>query len=182
MDPLFSLSAAYALAAVFTLAAAHKLLGFARFRAAFLNYGLVPDRPARALAPVVPALELLAAGLLLVPAARMAGAGIAFALLAAYSGAIALNLWRGRTDIDCGCSWGQTAPGLTPWLLIRNASLGLLPLVVLLPVVMGSGRPLHPLDQINAVFAALALAVLSLALDHMAGLRSGVKGGELHDA
>ncbi|MEL7028072.1 MAG: MauE/DoxX family redox-associated membrane protein, partial [Pseudomonadota bacterium] len=58
--------------------------------------------------------ELGAAGLLLA-APWVGGAGFAPAavLFAIYALAVAINLARGRTEIDCGCGWGERGAGIT---------------------------------------------------------------------
>jgi len=45
------------------------------------------------------------------------------ALLVLYSSAIAINLVRGRRDIECGCGGAATHVPLSGWLLARNAAL-----------------------------------------------------------
>lgn len=55
------------------------------------------------------------------------------ALLAAYTFAIALNLWRGRRDIDCGCSFGRTGEPLSWALPVRNALLAVTCTMAALP-------------------------------------------------
>ena len=52
---------------------------------------------------------------LIVPATRPAAAMLAFALLAIYGVAIAINLVRGNRRIDCGC--GGAGQGLS-WFLV----------------------------------------------------------------
>jgi hypothetical protein len=75
---------------------------------------------------------------LLLPQTRaVAGAGAA-TLLAAYAGAVLINLLRGRADIDCGC--GGTAQPLSYWLVLRNVLLGGAALLLLAtPAARGLG-------------------------------------------
>jgi hypothetical protein len=63
-------------------------------------------------------MELALVPLLLVPATRAGAAATAAALLLFYAAAIAVNLLRGRSDIDCGC--GSRPQPLSWWLLLRN--------------------------------------------------------------
>ena len=66
----------------------------------------------------------LGAGLaLLIPASRTTALGTVTLLLGAYSAAIALNIVRGRRDIDCGCAGPGQEQTLSGWLLGRNAVL-----------------------------------------------------------
>ncbi|MEZ5557487.1 MAG: MauE/DoxX family redox-associated membrane protein [Pseudomonadales bacterium] len=110
---------AVTLAAVFALGAWHKVRGYPRFVASLEAYRLFPQALTRLVAPVVVFTECAAAGLSLTGWGP--GSLLGFVLLGLYTGAIALNLARGRSDIDCGC--GEAATPLSGWLLGRNGVL-----------------------------------------------------------
>lgn len=154
IDVLLQLILAAALALLFAAAALHKWRSGPFFEAQLAEYRLLPE----ALVPVAArALALLETGLalaLLVPATRSVAGGAAAGLLALYAGAVAVNLVRGRDWIDCGC--GDSPVLLTPWLLLRNAVLGLGALLVALPT---EGRPLGWTDLLLGVPALLVLVV-----------------------
>ena len=103
-------------AAVFVLAARHKLLNRLEFQGIVAQYRLAPTSTSALLGLVIPLTELTAAVALLV--APLMGAGLAALLLCFYAGAIAVNLVRGRQHIDCGCG-GESTP-LSYTLVGRN--------------------------------------------------------------
>ena len=92
LDPALQITLRAALALLWLVAASHKLRDLLRFRAALAGYALVPESAVRALAALVIALELALGVTLLAPAAGAYPALASAALLAAYAGAIALNL------------------------------------------------------------------------------------------
>ena len=80
----------------------------------------------------------------------------AIILLVTFAMAVAINLWCGRRDINCGCTIGAKA--VIGWgIVIRNAALtgGLL-----LPAI-----PLPPLLMISSVAAGVTLVMLLLAFE-----------------
>lgn len=106
------------LAAVFAVAAAAKLTDRRGTEAAITDLGL-PQATAPWLAWLVPVIELVIAGLLLPAAPAWWGGVAALALLAAFTLAIALNLWRGRAP-DCHCFGQLTAAPIGRGTLVRN--------------------------------------------------------------
>ena len=122
-DPVVGASALLLVAAVMGGAALHKLRDGAAFRETVRDYRLLPDALAATGAVLVVLAEIAAVGLLLVPVTRSVGAILAGALLVLYAGAIGINLARGRTEIDCGCTWSGSGQTISAWLLLRNAAL-----------------------------------------------------------
>lgn len=102
-----------ALGLLFVMAALPKLQDPAGFSKAVANYHLLPVAGERALAMVLPALELLV-GVLLIVGVLDAGASlIVFALMILFTGAIGTAIARGL-DITCGCfdTEGGTKAGM----------------------------------------------------------------------
>jgi len=89
---------------------------------AFDAYALLPAGAGRWLVPVLGVAECLVAAAIWPRGTREAAAALMLALLALYSAAIAVNLLRGRRDIECGCGAATHVP-LSGWLLARNAAL-----------------------------------------------------------
>ena len=155
VDPLLPLTVSLGFGLLFVVAASHKLRDLVQFRAILADYQIMPE----SLVPV-------AAGALVafefgVGAAWIAGVAIAPAatavLLIGYSGAIAINLDRGRTYISCGCGLaGHGDESLSGALLWRNAVLFGLTAVSWFPV---SVRAIDVTDYLFAI-AALAISVL----------------------
>ena len=109
---------AWFLAAMFLAALYHKVTARLEFVGIVANYRLFPRSWAPVIAWLVMAGELTAAALLVMSATRHLGALVAIGLLGAYTLGIAVNLWRDRRDIDCGCG-GEPTP-LSGWLVVRN--------------------------------------------------------------
>ena len=139
MDPALAHVCRGVLALVFLSAAAHKLRAPRDFLATTRGYGLVPTSLAPAVAVLLVGAELGAGAGLLAPATQRAAALAATALLGLYGAGIAINLLRGRRDIDCGCGGPAARQPLSAWLVLRNVGLAALGIAALLP---SSGRPL----------------------------------------
>jgi hypothetical protein len=153
LDPVLAHAMASALAALFLLAGIGKLRDPAMFRATVENYQLLPDAAIGVFAWLLPLAECAAGVLLFAGATRADGALLAAALLLVMTGAIAVNLRRGRTRLDCGCGFGAEVP-IGRGLLARNAVLLLAALALLLPV---TPRATVWLDVVAALFLALFL-------------------------
>jgi hypothetical protein len=164
-DPAFAWTASCALALVFAQAAWHKLRDLRAFAAAAAAYELLPAALAPLAATQLAVAELVLVGVLLLPPLRAGAALAALALLALYSAAIAINLARGRREIDCGCTGPALRQPLSGWLLARNAALGALALCGALPV---SARALGAADALPIAGGALTLFALTLAANQLA--------------
>lgn len=142
----------------FALAAVAKLKAPADFLSAVAAYRLLPEPMLEPAARTLPWLELLAAlllaGSLFIPALLPPAAALAGGLLLLFALAMAVNLRRGRTDLDCGCG-GRPRP------ISRGLAAQHLLLAALLAVA--STLPLPALAAATALVAALAgLAILTL--------------------
>jgi hypothetical protein len=157
LDSLVQLTLVLSLAALFAAAALHKLLTLSAWPAVVGNYRLVPDALAGTVASALLVAEVVTAGALLWIPARAAGACGAAALLVTYAAAIAINLQRGRTSIDCGCFGLPARPGISGWMVGRNLLLALLALTLLVPP---NGRPLSLGEYGIAVGFVATLAFL----------------------
>ncbi len=164
MDPVIDVTLRTALALLFFVAAGHKLRDLDRFRATLAEYRLLPAGLVPLAAALVVAVEVAAAGALLVPGARAAGLVAAAALLVLYGAAIAINLARGRRDIDCGCAGPAVRRPISGALVARNAALAALALAGLVPV---HPRALLWVDGLTVAGATAALAAFYAALDRM---------------
>ncbi|MGH7787783.1 MAG: MauE/DoxX family redox-associated membrane protein [Candidatus Binatia bacterium] len=162
IDPLFSLVARGALALLFASAAVHKLRDIDAFRRAVEGYELLPPLWAVPAGALLIAGELgLAVGLWLPRVAPVASLGAAL-LLGLYAWAIAVNLRRGRRDLDCGCGGPARRQMISPALVWRNSLLAAVALLAALPV---SGRSLTWFDGGTLVAAVASLALLYAAAD-----------------
>ena len=164
MDPVIDATLRTALALLFFVAAGHKLRDLGRFRATLAEYRLVPAGLVPLAAALVVGAEAAAAGALLVPGARAAGLVSAASLLVVYGAAVAINLARGRRDIDCGCAGPALRRPISGALVGRNAALAALALAGLVPV---HPRALLWVDALTVAGATAALAAFYASLDRM---------------
>ncbi len=161
-DPVAAGAVAGCVALILFAAAWHKFSEPDVFAGALDAYQLVPSAGVVAVARLLPIIEVVIGVMVLAPAARPMGL-VAFAgLVALYALAIAINLARGRPQIDCGCggdihllSWGLVA---------RNAVLAGVALAMTVPSV---DRPYEWLDAITLVAGILALYASYLTFDEL---------------
>ena len=167
-EPLVLWSLRVFLAALLATAAISKLTAMEEFHGVVRNFRLLPDALARPVALALPPVELaVAAGLIVTPLtlpAALAAAG----LLAAFGLAIAVNVLRGRTQIDCGCFRDGMRQGISWRMVGRNAVLtGLaLGLAALLPGARAAG----PVDVATGALAGAVLALLYFSASMLGGL------------
>jgi uncharacterized membrane protein YphA (DoxX/SURF4 family) len=155
IDPLLPLVIATALALLFFMAARHKLSDNRRFQAQIAAYQLIPESLLSFSAKTLPWIEMSLVFTLLIPYTRALAASVAATLLVVYALAMAVNMIRGRSEIDCGC--GDTPQTLSPLLLLRNAVLATGALILVVPVVD------RAITTIDLIFVALFTAVLATA-------------------
>jgi hypothetical protein len=165
IDPAISLAFALSLAALLGVSAARKLGAFPEFAGVVRNYDIAPASLSTTLAVLVVATEAALAVGLIPPATRSAAAFAAACLFAAYAAAIALNLMRGRSSIDCGCSFGASGAPISPALIYRNAVLVAFALAAAAPV---ASRALGAFDVLAIGLFAAAAAALYLANESLA--------------
>jgi hypothetical protein len=156
IDPALDLALRAGLALLFAAGAFAKLRDPRAFADAVAGYRLLPDGLAAPAAAGLLAAELALAAALFVPALRVPAALGVAGVLSLYAVAIAVNLARGRRDIDCGCGGPAGRQTLSEALVLRNAVLAAAALASALPVVP---RALGWLDALT-VFGAVASASL----------------------
>lgn len=155
IDPALSLSARLVLVLLLGAGVVHKARDLAGFALTIGQYRLLPQRGSGLFALAFTAAEALVVLSLLL---NVAHAGwFAFVLLAIYTLAIAINLARGRRDIDCGCAGPAVRQTLDGSLIARNLALMGVALLAGLPTVE---RALTALDYTVVLAAATALALL----------------------
>lgn len=156
------------LALLFVTAGLSKLQNLEEFYGVVRNFRLLPDGPSRAVAYSLPILEIAVAAGLLASSGTVPAAVTAALLLAGFAVAIAINVARGRTYIDCGCMrQGMKQP--VSWLLVlRNGVLAGLALAV--AVLLPSVRPAGLAD----LFVGLAAGGTAMMLYVSASLLGGI--------
>jgi uncharacterized membrane protein len=161
-DPVLSAALAGCFALILFAAAWHKFAEPLMFQAAVEAYRLLPGALAPVFARLLPVAEVLLGIALLLPATRGIALALFALLMAVYAMAMAINLLRGRSQIDCGC--GAEVHFLSWALVARNAVLALLALVAAGPSVT---RELQWLDAVTLIGGALALYAAYLLFDEL---------------
>ena len=112
-------------AIIFLVGAWQKLRDLMAFEIAIEAYELIPTVLVRPLAIALPLLEITAAITLVIVLTRPLGAALALVVLAMVTGAVAINLLRGRTDVGCGCGGLEDEQTLSWALVMRNMLLAI---------------------------------------------------------
>jgi hypothetical protein len=161
-DPIAVGTIVGALALVMLAAAWHKFSEPEVFAGSVSAYELLPRWLVVPVARLLPWVETgLAIGVLL-PVTRPAALLALTGLLLGYAAAMAVNLLRGRRDIDCGCG-GATQP--LSWALVaRNLLLCAAALVATRPTLE---RSMDWVDALTLVLGVLAFYALYLMADEL---------------
>lgn len=169
LDPAIGWTVVLVLAGVFGAAAMSKLRALDAFVGVVHNYRLVPEPLERPIAYGLPGVELAIAMGVLVPTTRATAALAAAILLALFAGAMAINLMRGRRDIDCGCFATVLRQHLSWPLVLRNLLLAASALLVI-PGLRPRG--LGWLDLVTVGCASAALVFVYAAASRLFGTRT----------
>ncbi len=161
-DPVVTAACSAAAALVLLLSVAPKLREPDRFHAAVDAYRLVPAAWSRAVALAYVGIEAMAVVLLALMPLQPASALAAIVVAGVATGAVAINLLRGRRDIRCGCGGVDDSMPLSGGLLWRNAALLAVLAIAAASAGTGNGRSMTALDFAAAGFIALALLLMWL--------------------
>lgn len=161
---LIAIASQAGIALLFAVAAARKAQAFTEWVKALSAYKLLPEVALTPAAYAMPALEclaaiLLAANIVAGPSWPLFAAGplLATALLLAFGAAIAINLLRGRTHLDCGCD-PRGLPKPIGWNKVAYNAV----LIALLAIALGAQGPLAaPVVGVAAVTGAASYWLLT---------------------
>lgn len=146
---------------VFLTAAVGKMRAWQQFLGVVANYRLLPDALIAPVAYGLPPVEAALGAALLLHLGSPWPECAALVLLLLFAAAIAVNLRRGRRDIDCGCFQSTLRQRLSWTLVVRNIALSLLMSVAVLShPVMGEDWTL-----LNALLVTGVLFVLLQTLN-----------------
>lgn len=151
---------------VFLGAGLSKLRSRRVFPGVVANYQLVHEALVAPVAVILPILEVVI-GLALIAGLRVAAipAGV---LLLAFAAAMAINIGRGRSHIDCGCGRSELRQPLSRALALRN-----LVLAALLPSLMLPTPPIGSALWFVALASGVALYLLTLLANALNALAQG---------
>ncbi len=162
IDPVFSVTAQYFLAALFWVSSVHKIRHWKSFKGVMTSYQLIPQSLVTLSAFCITSCELLLAIVLTAQPTNF-GAGILSAgLLVLYFAAMAINITRGRIELHCGCTFLNREAPLSQWHLLRNSLLIGFSLILCMPQQI---RLLNGLELIQVGSTILCLGILYLAVD-----------------
>jgi len=164
LDPVIDIAFRGAFAALLLSAAWHKLRDLIAFWQAVSGYKLLPQAFEKPVSRIIPFAEIVIALSLLLWSASVVPVLAALSLWIVYGGAIAINLLRGREELDCGCG-GIGADQKIHWgLVVRNGALAATTGFLLLPA---AGRVLGWFDYATAGFAILILLLIYATAEHL---------------
>lgn len=164
LDPVLARTCGAALAVILLLGAWQKLRDLAVFEASVELYRLLPERMVPLFARLFPLAEAVAGAALLFEASRNAGFVLGLAVLGAATLAVAINVARGHTDIDCGCGGAEGHTRLSWALVARNTVLLTL---LTLGAQPGSERALVWIDYLSVAGGTLMLITLYAAANQL---------------
>ena len=151
------------LALVLAVAAVHKMIARDRLAAAAARLTGAPVKLGPALRTLAAALEAIAAGAILMPVTRPAGALAAIALWTVYTALLLTRSADGKGAFDCGCSFTPSFP-VAGWGFPAGRPLLLAGLALIVAILPPQGLAIEP------ACAALAFFSLYLAAGEFAAL------------
>ena len=151
---------------LFVDAGYRKLSEFRFLQKTITEYRVLPTSWSGPLARVLPITELGAGVGLLIPILHSEAAIAICGALLAYTVAIAVNIARGRRDLDCGCAGPGAEQVISGALLVRNAVLFLLALA-LASIPVSQRVPLDTPEICLALAAALLCALVYQVINQL---------------
>ncbi len=174
LDSVVSAVIACCMFVLFATAGAHKLSDRQTFLASLNDYRLVPPIIIPMLSFSIPLLEVCLALLWIFQWVQPLTAILSALLLSVYTLAIAINLARGRTHIDCGCNFsavGETGSLISPALLLRNSFLIILILGTLFPTEQ---RALIWLDYMTIIVTTLVAIIFYISASQLLANKTAI--------
>ena len=152
---------------IFLQGGVQKLRHLAEFNGVVLNYKILPRRSVPAFAALLPVVELGLAATLFAGVTPWAEAAASL-LLALFAWAMAVNVARGRCDIDCGC-FQSNLRQVIGWVTVGR-NIGLIALAAGAALTPATALPVAGIAQ--AVAAGLILFVLYGAFNTLDAVRA----------
>lgn len=131
MNSLLSETLALLVSMVFAIAAFTKVTAWGELPAVVQNFRVLPRALTLPVALVLPPVEAAIAVGMPFEGTRPIAAALAVLLLAVFGAALAINLRRGRHQIDCGCFRSGLNQPISVAVILRNLILALCALLLL---------------------------------------------------
>jgi len=167
IDPSIALAGRLLGALVFAAAVAGKIRHRHELAGVVANYRLLPEPLAASAAWMIVGLECLVVLSLVSGVRLVAGATLAVVLLVGFALAMAINLARGRSEIDCGCFQAGLRQRLSMALVARNILLA----AFLTPLLAAPAAGPATLQWVDGLAAGLAAYALYQVLGEIVTLR-----------
>lgn len=184
---IFVLAGLAVSAVVFAVSAYGKFQHPRKFRDALAAYQLIPGAlvsfVAWAIAVSEAAIAALLVAVVVLSAAdflRLYAASGALVLYALFSGAVAINLLRGRDDIDCGCFFAngdaldsrqEPVAKINAGLLARNTALAAALLPAILTAIAGVALNAVWWERIGATLGAITVILIFASVQMLRGFQ-----------
>jgi Methylamine utilisation protein MauE len=166
LDPAFGFLIVVGTALLLASAAIQKFLRLGRFADILVAYRVLPAALGRPAARVIPCLEAAIALALVWEPTRNSAVIAAMVLLLAYAAGLAVNLLRGRRDLDCGCGTARDRRPIAAWMVWRNVVLAAALGIAALP---WSPRSLSVTDLLTIAGGLTVVITLYAAADRLFG-------------
>ncbi len=161
MNVVLTETLALLIALVFAGAALAKLTAWGELPGVVQNFRVLPRAMVLPVALLLPLVEAAIAPSILIEETRSAAALAAAILFAVFGAALAVNYWRGRRHIDCGCFRSDLKQPISIAIIVRN---GLLTVCALLVLPAGGTAALSPVAWAIAFAAAATLFLCYLSV------------------
>lgn len=154
---------------VLAVAAMSKLRHLDEFQGVVENYRILPEFLVAPFAKLLPFVELVTAVALLISPVREIAAWLATGLFVMFALALAINVGRGRTHIDCGCVRRPTSKSrIGMFHILRALFMAIVSAFVALSAFSMNEVTLG--SWLIGIASAVLLTMLYLAADAMVGL------------
>jgi len=158
---LWNISTSTFLVLLITRALFHKAADIVRFTGFLSSYRVMPQASLKAFTYGLIFVEALTVVMILVSHFTQIGAAFAIGILLTYAAAIALNVYRGNFEIECGC--GGPAMYLSYGLVWRNIAIA----TMALPLLLIARQPIAFTDTAVAVVSGAVLYLLYVAVEQL---------------
>jgi hypothetical protein len=158
---LWNISISTFLILLVTRALLHKAADIDRFTGFLSSYRVLPQASLKVFTYGLIFVEALTVVMILISNFTQIGAAFAIGILLTYAAVIALNVYKGNFEIECGC--GGPAMYLSYGLVWRNIAIA----TMALPLFLIARQPISFTDTAVAVVSGAVLYLLYFAVEQL---------------